>query len=98
MSEPVFSIPDYQVGNFYSALSNAPVSWAMGATFIDQMRLMGCDGEGEEVGDKARGERHWRQDHPWAARGQTPPGGSSACIKGRRGFWDAIAMSWKDRP
>lgn len=50
MSEPVFSIPDYQVGNFYAALSNAPVSWAMGATFIDQMRLMGCDGEGEEVG------------------------------------------------
>ena len=50
MSEPIFSLPDYYVGNYFSTLSAAPTSWAMGATFIDQLRLMGCDGEGEEVG------------------------------------------------
>ncbi len=50
MSEPIFSLPDYYVGNYFSTLSAAPTSWAMSATFIDQLRLMGCDGEGEEVG------------------------------------------------
>lgn len=49
MSEPIFSVPDYYVGNFFPANTRPPTSWAMGATFIDQLRLMGSDGEGEKV-------------------------------------------------
>lgn len=48
--EPVWGIPDDLVtGDFYPSLAGAPTSWAMGATFIDQLRLAGGDGEGEVV-------------------------------------------------
>jgi subtilisin family serine protease len=48
--ELIWGIPDdLMVGNFYPTLASAPTSWAMQATFIDELRAIGADGEGEVI-------------------------------------------------
>lgn len=46
----IWGIPDdLLVGGYYPTLAGAPTSWAMAATFVDELRAAGGDGEGEVV-------------------------------------------------
>jgi len=49
MSEPIFSLPPFEVGEFYATAEAVPTSWAMAATYIDQLRAVGGDGEGRVI-------------------------------------------------